>query len=245
MLQLRPGLRAALTGDAGPQGIPTRELVAHWRLGTANDSDWIDPGTYQQVADLSGHDNTLQRGSTSGTDTNDFTPADYYSSFTANDYGVSTLLPAITQTVVVVFQHNASIASAVLTGARAGTTTRSSLSWASGKLSGQLGTDTETTIVESTTLVNSAWYMGILKWDGASVKLKLGTSLKYSGAQHGIPNITYPYWVGAMNSGGTILFPTTGLIAEVLVYARQTTDADDSRLYRTLKAQYAAKGITI
>lgn len=217
-------------------GIPRRGLVARWRLGNGDSRNYIDS---QTVADLSGNGNTLQRGSTSGTDTNDFTIETWDASFDGvDDYGIGPLLALSNgATYIAVYSFSGSTAGNIIAAAQ------TSLAFqvnSTGRL--YLESCNFAAIATAGAVHKNVVICGAVSYfsnTGAYAFYYSGT-LDSSGTNIQPIQNNQTYQVGRQTVSSPK--PFTGNIYELLVYNSVLSPVEINQAYRSLKSDYARNG---
>jgi len=146
----------------------------------------------------------------------------------SDDRLVSTLNPTTSGSIAARF--NGTTASRVIAGSQSASDGRCFLALdASGKLAAGIGAQSTSTITGGAD-IRSADHVGVVTWDGSTVKLYLDGTEIYSAAQSGAVNTTVPIYEGALNANGTASAFWTGSISDSLIINRVLTPTEITKL---------------
>jgi len=146
----------------------------------------------------------------------------------SDDRLVSTLSPTASGSIAARF--NGSTASRVIAGSQPASDGRCFLALdASGKLAAGIGAQSTSTITGGAD-IRSEDHVGVVTWDGSTVKLYLDGTEIYSAAQSGAVNTTVPIYEGALNANGTASAFWTGSISDSLIIDRVLTPTETTDL---------------
>jgi hypothetical protein len=233
------------------QGIPTSGLVADYDLTGGAD--------VQSIPNRVSGGPALQRGSTSGTDTNDPTPGATGWGFDGTDdegrvYPGPSIGTNPSFTLIALFNASALPSAGndryLVAIGRNGSNSFAALGFSGKRLNGRVASNSPQT--DTSDLSLSTWYCGVLTYQ-PTVALRL-----YKNGQKVFEN-TSPADTLALTPGDILtlgVFPSptgdstytyrhTGLISRVFLYNRALTDAEITKVYTVLKSWGAGKGISL
>jgi len=101
-----------------------------------------------------------------------------------------------------------------------------------GLLGGGIGSDNW--IVIRGARIPSGWNLGLISWDGTTIKLSLNNVECYSGTQNGLPSAINIYVGGHNNRGSPSLLSDTS-ISEAWIYNRVLTAAERTLLFESYR----------
>ena len=153
--------------------------------------------------------------------------------FDGRDYLGTSFLSATQTTVIVVARV---VGGEIIAGARDSANTRSFLGASVGKIRAGVGNDSH---VENTNTWGTAYRCAGMVYDGTTVALRADGEGIYTKAQSGTgANFTRGYYIGGLNSAGSLIIPFTGYVGEVLCWRRKLTGPELAALESYLKTKW-------
>lgn len=219
-----PGAFVIPTSD---QGIPKSGLVADYDLTGGADVQSIANGVSGGPA--------LQRGSTSGSDTNDPTPGATGWGFDGtDDYGESSISPGSNLSVIVIAKTTVSSWTG-LVRLDSGTNYAGLIvsdSWT------VAWTPQEQDNLDTGPIGNGTWFFAAGTASGTTRNLYVNTEASVSKTSNAFTTTKLQIGKGGLSQ-------LNGTIARVLIYNRALSDAEVTKVYTVLKSWGAGKGISL